>query len=258
MKMPKIKSWGLLALIISPIIVTFAGWKLAKAQLTPELLISLEFPSAERPPNDPRSADSGGSRGGCIQKEEIKLTALMPLTQDGDGKSLPLVVGTTTSTNPKFFLYVPENQAELAEFVIQEKSGESNKDIYQTQFKISGYSGIVKLTLPNNVNLQANKEYTWSFHMVCDTQDRASDAYVTGTIKKVEISSYLENKLKNATTPLEKAKIYAEDKIWYDTIATVADLRASNPAVWEELLRSVELKDFVVSAPFAPCCQVEQ
>ena len=42
MKKPKIKSWGLLALA-TPILVTFAGLELAKAQSTPELLISVEF-----------------------------------------------------------------------------------------------------------------------------------------------------------------------------------------------------------------------
>jgi hypothetical protein len=265
MKMPKIKSWGILALVISPIIVTFSGWKLAKAQLTPELLISVEFPKAKRP--ESAETYSGGTRSlDCLtekaNQEKKKLRVLMPMPLEK--KELPestyyLISGTTISTNPKFFVYLPEHTAESAEFVIKENSGESDT---KTEFKISGSSGIVKLTLPEKVNLEANKEYTWSFSIVCNPDERSLDLFVQGTIKKVEISSDLENKLENATTPLEKAKIYAEAGIWYDMIATVADLHASDHAKWKEewteLLRSVELKDYIVSAPFASCCELKQ
>ena len=102
----------------------------------------------------------------------------------------------------------------------------------------------MKLTLPQNVNLEANKEYTWSFNIICDAKDRAIDAFVQGSIKKVEISSELENQLKNVS-PLERAKIYAEAKIWHDTIYAVAEVRENNPGEWEELLKSVGLEDFV-------------
>ncbi|MCL2928178.1 MAG: DUF928 domain-containing protein [Trichodesmium sp. MAG_R01] len=241
---PNIKywDWGLLVLVISPIIVTFSAWQLAKAQLTPEL-ISVEFPPVERPPSS--GTTGGGSRGYCraITGEKKELIALMPTDN----------AGTTISTNPKFFLYVPEHKAKLAEFEIKDKSG---KSLYSTELDISTTSGIVKLTLPENVNLQTNKEYTWTFAIVCDPLDRVTDNLVQGTIKKVEISSELENSLKNATL-LEQAKIYAKAKIWHDTIATVADLRTSNPKEWEELLRSIQLEE-IASEPFAACCQVEE
>lgn len=246
---PNIKywDWGLLALVISPIIVTFSAWQLAKAQLTPEL-ISVEFPTGNtsRPPSS--GTTGGGSRGYCRaitgeKKKKKELIALMPTDN----------TGTTISTNPKFFLYVPEHKAKLAEFEVKDKSG---KSLYSTELNISTTSGIVKLTLPENVSLKTNKEYTWTFAIVCDPLDRGTDNLVQGTIKKVEISSELENSLKNATL-LEQAKIYAKAKIWHDTIATVADLRTSNPKEWEELLRSVELEE-IASEPFAPCCQVEE
>ncbi|NEQ77691.1 MAG: DUF928 domain-containing protein [Okeania sp. SIO2D1] len=238
-----IKFWGLLALATSPMIVTFLGVQLVQAQSTPELLISVEFPSG------PQRASSGetrgaGTRGFCpLVPGQIELTALTP----GDN------VATTVADNPKFFVYVPEHEAKSAEFEITDKSGNS---IYSTKLDISETSGIVQLALPKKLSLTTNKEYTWTFAMICDEWDRGADEYVEGTIKKVEISSDLENSLKNAS-PLEQAEIYAKARIWNETIATVAELRNSNPTEWEELLTSVGLQE-IASEPFAPCCQVEE
>ena len=255
MKKPKIKSWGLLALA-TPILVTFAGLELAKAQSTPELLISLEFSGPQRPAST--GTTGGGARGSCNpevdRQEKKKLTALIPRKINQDGNVI-ILAGTTSLTQPTFFLYVPENNSkekELAEFrvneIVNEKSGlsyQSEKNFYSADIEISNYSdSIVKLALPQNVNLEANKEYTWSFNIICDAEDRSVDASVEGSIKKVEISSELENQLKNVS-PLERAKIYAEAKIWHETIYAVAEVRENNPGEWEELLKSVGLEDFV-------------
>ncbi|MGD1808593.1 DUF928 domain-containing protein [Dapis sp. BLCC M126] len=232
-----IKFWGLLALAISPIIVTFSGWELAKAQQTPELLISVDFEGGKRSPSGRTSG--GGTRG----PSRSDLIALMP----GDDNA-----GTTIASNPKFFLYVPEHEAKSAEFEIIDKSG---KTLYLTNLDVTNTSGIVKLTVPKNVSLTNNKEYTWRFAIIFDPWDRSADKFVEGTIKKVEIDSQLKNSLKNAS-PLEQAEIYANAKIWNETIATVAELRTSNPTEWEELLTSVGLKE-IASEPFASCCKVE-
>ncbi|NER04373.1 MAG: DUF928 domain-containing protein [Okeania sp. SIO3C4] len=239
-----IKFWGLLALATSPIIVTFSGVQLVQAQSTAELLISVEFPSG------PKRASSGRTSGAGTRAPEsycapgkTKLTALMP----GDN------VGTTVADRPKFFVYVPEHEAKSAEFEIVDKSG---KSIYLTELDISETSGIIKLALPKNVSLTTNKEYTWRFAMICDAWDRSADESVEGIVKKVEISSDLENSLKNAS-PLEQAEIYAKAKIWNETIATVAELRNSYPTEWEELLTSVGLQE-IASEPFAPCCKIKE
>ncbi|MEB3340256.1 DUF928 domain-containing protein [Okeania sp.] len=240
------KSWGLLALAISPIIVTFSGWQLAKAQLTPEMLISVNFPqSGTREPSGQTSG--GGSRGpGDCASVITNLTALMP----GDDNA-----GTTTVSNPKFFVYLPQHQVKSAQFEIKYKSGES---VYSKDLDISNTSGIVKLSLPENVSLKTNQEYSWSFSVICDsdTGDSSANRYVEGTITKVEISPELEKSLKNAT-PLEQAAIYAKARIWNETIATLAELRNCHPGEWEELLTSVGLQK-LASEPFASCCQLEE
>lgn len=236
----KIKYWRILALVISPIIMVSSGWQLVRAQSTPELLISVEFPGGGK-----RSPSGRTSGGGTRGPKRSDLIALMP----GDDNA-----GTTIASNPKFFVYVPEYEEEnSAEFEIIDQSG---KSVYLTNLDISETSGIVQLTLPTNVNLTKNQEYIWRFTIILDPWDRSGDKFVEGTIKRVEVSSDLENSLKNAT-PLEQAEIYANAKIWNEAIATLADLRNSNPKEWEELLTSVGLED-IASEPFAACCELTE
>ena len=239
MGMPNIKLWGLLAIAISPVIVNFSGWELAKAELTQELLISVDFPSG------PERKKSGRTSGGGTRGPKNSLTALIPADD----------LVTTVANNPKFFMYIPQHEANLALFEIYD---DQLKIIYSTNLDISETSGIVKISLPDNVNLRTDKEYNWSFTILYDPEggDRSGDPIVSGIVKKVELSSDLKNSLKNAS-PLQQAQIYANAKIWNETIATLAELRTSNPTEWEGLLKSVGLTE-IASEPFAPCCQVEE
>lgn len=241
MERQNIKYWGVLALAISPLMMTFSGWQSARAQSNQEWLMSVEFPSGPERPSSGRTS-GGGTRGVC---SDVKgnLTPLIP----GDN------VITTVASNPQFFVYIPEHEVKSAEFEIIDKSG---KSIYLTNLDISDTFGIVKLSLPKNVSLATGKEYSWRFAIVCDAFDRSGDEFVEGIVKKVEISSDLKKSLKNAS-PLEQAELYAKAKIWNETINTLAELRSSNPAEWEELLKSVGLTE-IASAPFAACCQIEQ
>jgi len=196
-------------------------------------------------PSGPKRSSSGrtsgaGSRGSCNIPKTSKLIALIPEDDRAE---------TTISSNPKFFVYIPKHEVESAEFQIINESGE---EVYSIELDISETSGIVKLSLQKSLSLKINQEYTWRFTMVCDPWDRSGDIFVQGIIKKVEISSELENSLKNAT-PLEEAEIYKKAKIWNEAIATSANLRNSNPTKWEELLKSVGLEE-IASEPFAPCC----
>ncbi len=243
MRRQNTKSWGLLALAISSIIVTFSGWQLVKAQSTPEFMISVEFPDAPERASSGRTT-GGGTRGDSCTAGTVNLTALMPADN----------AVTTVASNPKFFVYVPENEADSAEFEISDKS---DQRVYVSKLDISNTSGIVKLAIPTNVSLTTDEEYTWRFTIICDAWDHSGNKVVKGTIKKIEINSDLQKNLRNATTPLKQAEVYAEAKIWSETIATLADLRSSNPAAWTQLLTSVGLEE-IASQPFAVMEQVKQ
>ena len=97
MKRQNIKYRGLLGLVMSSIIVSFSGLQLAKAELIPELLISVYFPGGvKRPPTE--KTKGGGTRGTfCVTKNDLKeddlkndLIPLMPRipTESYDGTTI--------------------------------------------------------------------------------------------------------------------------------------------------------------------------
>jgi len=233
---------GIIAFTFCPTAITLSAWQLAKAQSNQESLVAIEFPAGPSRGATGRTS-GGGTRGdSCVLEKTMELTALMP----GDN------VGTTVATEPTLFVYVPQNTAESAELVVIDEEG---NPVYSKTFEIASANGIVKVNLPKDAGLNQGQEYIWQFALVCDSNDRAADKYVQGTLKPVELTSDLQQKLQGAS-PIEQAQLYAEAGIWNETLITLADLRNSNPKEWEELLNSVGLKD-ISAEPFASCCSLD-
>lgn len=160
----------------------------------------------------------------------------------------------TTTAYPSFFVYVPQNSAQALEFVLQDNT--SNQELYKTTLKPNKQSGVVRVNFPNNANLpslQNGKEYTWSFSVVCDTQNRDKDIEVTSSIQRIQTDPNLAIQLQKAL-PRERAALYATSGIWQDTLTIIADLRRTNPndlgvkTDWEDLLKSVGLEK-IAQAP---------
>ncbi|MEG4441770.1 DUF928 domain-containing protein [Microcoleus sp. AT9_B5] len=186
----------------------------------------------DRPPAQSRRP----VRGGCASISQPGLTALAPKNK----------IGRTVSDYPTFFFYLPQTEAELAEFTLEDQSG---KQIYKQDLTISNLSGVIGVSMPANKNvppLEAGKSYRWNFTVICDSQDRASDQMETGTVRRVEISADIRSQLEQAD-PRQKTVIYAENGIWQDALSTLAAIRRANPndaelaADWESLLDSVTL-----------------
>ena len=217
----------------------FSRWKSIARTLSPALLVFLSLSpqllALEFPPADDRGAPSrsagGGTRGpSCIDGGSLPLTALMP-TRDN--------VGTTATTNPTLFLYVPKNNAKSAELVVVDDRGQ---EVYANKFPLTSSGGILKINVPHVASLQVGKNYVWQFALICDAEDRSQDRFVRGEIRPIELSSDLKQKLQQASSPLEKAKLFAGAKIWNETLSIVADLRTTYPAEWQQLLKSVGLE----------------
>ena len=183
----------------------------------------------------PRATDT---RGGCVKKDKKQkdLTPLLPKSK----------MGRTVSEYPLFFFYLPETEAQVAEFVLQDEKG---NQIYQTTLKINNSSGIVGVSIPTNQNvspLQIGKNYRWSVTLICDTEDRSKDVFEAGIVRRVELSADILREL-DAADPREKTFIYAENGIWQDALSTLVAARRANPndamlkTDWESLLDSVNL-----------------
>jgi len=259
--------WGSIAIVLSSGLVIFSSLPVGlRAQPFPEWKVSLEFPvdNVGQPP----STGQGGTRGQCFKNQQNQegkipldrlLLPLNPLTNPPVNQTL------TVAANPTVFVYVPETttlSAEnlvFAEFSVLDDQG---GDVYKTTLQLptvvssdvptSSVStpGIVKLSLPADVSLETGKNYRWVFQLSCRkaNAEPSFDRPVEGWIQRTVLSSDLKAKIEQAT-PLEQAKLYATARIWSETLMLAAQLRSSQPAEWEELLKSVGLTE-ISQAPF--------
>lgn len=188
----------------------------------------------------PTRTQSGATRGACQPKDKEKsLTALIPDKNPG----------LTVSEYPTFLFYLPplvdkpaaNNQAQ---FILLD---DKDQEVYQTKFLFSGNSGVISISLPKYTTLpplEIGKNYSWSFS-ICPTQNPLM--VVAGKIQRVQLSNNINNQLKLAKER-DRANIYKQNNIWYDALATLANLRLSNPndstlnTEWEKLLNDLDLK----------------
>ena len=148
---------------------------------------------------------------------------------------------------PTVLVKVPESKSVQAEFIL---SDENSNQIYKTTVTLNGKPGIFTFTVPNNTEpLAIGKRYKWNLAIICDAGNRLGDIVVGGWLKRASLSETISNQLENADD-LQKAKIYAQNGFWYDTVATLAQLKRSKPedpkiaAEWLQLLESVGLSQF--------------
>lgn len=187
--------------------------------------------------------DGGGVRSAynnaCLA--DGQLTALIP----------PTNIGLTISEKPMLYWYVPSNGPIEVEFVLREASGQL---VEQQILELTETPGIVSLS-PSKP-LEVGKDYHWFFSLICNPNERAGDRFVGGWIRRVEKSAALESKLVAAKDESERISIYAQESLWFDTLASLAELLRQNPNdsilvdKWEELLQTVELAN-LAKKPFA-------
>ncbi len=241
---------GALSLALSAELVPFF-------QVTPPLRaqpleVSLSFPPVENRGTLSRTAGGGTRRRGatasCVTGN-TPLTALAPSNN----------VGTTVLGSPTLFWYVPETKAESAEFEVVDAQG---KNVYLTTLALNGTPGVVNLNLPKTVSLEPGKEYTWQLALVCNPLNRRQDMFVRGKLKRTELSSEHKTQLAAATEPLKQAEVYAEAKVWQETLMILAQLYRDRPndshisEAWKELLQSVQL-EAIATKPLVECCKAE-
>jgi hypothetical protein len=118
---------------------------------------------------------------------------------------------------------------------------EDGQEVYFNSFNLPETPSIVSLTLPDQTNLKVGKEYLWYFSVVCDERDRSGDVWIQGRLDRTQLSNSIERRIRQLT-PLEQAKVYAEYRIWHETLALIEQLRSDQPEQWEELLSSVDLE----------------
>lgn len=219
-----------------------------------------KLPSTGIPSGRQRGA---AGRGNCLNVE-VPLTALVPAVQQpiGDGQTdlmMTNIWGLTVKSHPTLLFYVPYISAfaQSGEFVLQD---EEDNDIHRATINLPQTPSVVKISLAAmSAPLKIGKMYRWYFKVRCSVQNMSGPIFVEGWMQRIALEPKISDRLA-AATPLQKIDIYAENGIWYDTVADLAQMRLQNPgneeleADWQQLLQSVGLADIqsepVVTATF--------
>jgi len=216
------------------------------------LNLSASLPQSEMPQDLGNRIEDIGPR--CSSYEPpIGLTALVPDS----------TIGITLAEYPTFFFYLPDANLEgvKGEFTLE---NEKKEVIYYKTVLLKASDSIIRVELsdaPSLPPLEVGKSYSWAFNLVFDKFDRSDSKYVTGWIKRIEPNSELQQKLGTAPRQ-EQPAIYAKNGIWYEALASLAELRCASPSDstitsdWESLLQQVGLPE-ISQKPLAQCNQAK-
>jgi Domain of Unknown Function (DUF928) len=241
--------------------ITFLFFSLMTSQVQAQSFTNIVTNKQNKPadqqfPDD--NAPTGRRRGGTSRRGDcpnlkMPLTALVP----GEETNNQSFLGTTITEYPSFWVYIPELASDIrsGEFVLQDQEG---NDIWRTPITLPGKPGVIAVKLPQNPKyaLKKNLKYHWFFNIYCSQNQKSSVYFVDAWVQRVTLSPELQQQLNKAKA--REYKVYAANKIWYDAITNLGELRRNNPSAsafvedWAKLLKSVNLSEL---AP-APIVQI--
>ncbi|UNU25911.1 DUF928 domain-containing protein [Microcoleus vaginatus] len=193
-----------------------------------------------QPPEDgvPGRREGGGTRGLECPTATTALTALIPQS----------TMGQTISATPTFFYYLPIALDKTVQF---ELADERDKTLYKKSFRmVTSRAGIVSVRLDSDGNspaLEVGKNYQWYFTIKCNPKNSTEDVLVSGWINRTALVPTVKTELDRSPDRRAKLIIFAQQGLWYEYLATLAQLRMESPSdaslalKWLEVLNSVEL-----------------
>ncbi|MGB0560831.1 MAG: DUF928 domain-containing protein [Spirulinaceae cyanobacterium] len=185
----------------------------------------------------PRQSRGGASRNDWPQQ-------LLTLTPEAG-------YGQTTASHPQFLFYLPESNAQSGVFRLKDEAGTV---VYEQTLTDAHQAGIVAIQLPEHLPaLEVEQYYQWYVVLQFDAELQPASPFVEAWVKRVEPTPEMHQAQADGQT-LAYAELMAKSGIWYDTVATLNQLRATEPSSaelanhWQELLTSVGLES-VVTVP---------
>ncbi|MEB3294919.1 MAG: DUF928 domain-containing protein [Synechococcales bacterium] len=192
----------------------------------------------------PRQAARGASRVGSVAATPMEQQAMKPLVPQS-------YFGTTVQARPMIMAYVPASDAQEAIFSLKDEDGNM---VYQMVLPVSGQAEIMTVQLPANAPaLEVGKNYQWLMALKLDSHLRPSSPYVDGWVQRITPTAELAKTLAEGDE-LADATAFGKMGVWYDCVATLANLRLNEPQSekstknWNDLLSSVGLAD-IKTAP---------
>lgn len=213
-----------------------------------------KLPSSGAPSGRQRGA---AGRGNCLNNVSIPLTAVVPSIKQVTQHKYSAIVATsiwglTVRERPTFLFYVPYTQnSAIGEFVLQDSE---DNDVYRAPVTLPQEPGIIRLQLPQeSAPLAVDKMYHWYFKVRC-IQGIASPVFVEGWVQRVDLNPTVASQIATAPSLPQQVALYAENGIWYDTAAILAQMRVQNmadavsKADWYDLLKTIDLSPLASEA----------
>jgi len=151
---------------------------------------------------------------------------------------------STLAAYPTFWIYLPKTKAKKLILTIKEKN---SSVCYESEFSISGKSGIIGLKMSDNMTpLKIGSSYIWSVSIVNGNNPGPNDIWIESWIYRASLKN-----LPSQSSYLEQARWYSEQGIWYDALnsltrARIADLNSNEIAdLWDLFIKSVDLEQIL-------------
>ena len=197
------------------------------------------------PPSGPTGSDPENTQGGATRGEDDDSNSAIPLVPANSR------MGLTVAEYPTVSWYMPKTSASALEFVLWDAT---DNEIYRAKYALAkderglvrDTPNIMSLTLPAFASLsplEIGQEYHWELTLISESQDGVARE---GKIKRVEADPTLALRAHEAT-PQERVALYADKRLWYETLTTLLELRRETPndkeleAALDRLLKSANL-----------------
>lgn len=204
-------------------------------------------------PFNPPSGGAPKGRGGASRGDAVcssdpetfiqRFTTLAPSDSN---------YGLTVSQRPTLFAYIPPTSAQKAFFTIKEEHGRVH---HQMMLPIASKGGILRIDLPQSAPpLKLGQRYQWGIALLCKGKLRPDSPFVSSWVQRVELPTSLTGKI-SPSASMEQVALYGANGIWYDMLATLADLKQQQPnnsglqSRWSELLSSAGLGAIAQETP---------
>ena len=91
--------------------------------------------------------------------------------------------------------------------------------------------GFAAIAYPSDApELITGKEYQWSVEVVCDSTKRyLNKGYTSAKLKRVAEPSALKDSLAKASSPIDRAQVYAAQSLWYEALDSLASASLASP-----------------------------
>ena len=206
---------------------------------------------AERPKPPDTATPSGNTTPGTTRPEASCPKTPKPLTAlvANQGQDF------TLAEYPTFLVYVPYTAREISwmEFLLLNET--QTKTIYQTSINLEDQPGIIQIQLSPATSkaLETNTNYSWRFNLDCEPdQTIAPDLVLQGWIRRVPANTKIASQLQSNQS--QKYLIYRNHSIWYDALASLAQLHFAAPEdeqlaeAWTDTLKLLKF-DWLIGEP---------